>query len=209
MASRAGTIGLVLVGLAAVVAVAVLVLRPDPELPGVVRDPAPDVHGLTFEDVWQREEAVTVDLVPAEGELTLAYFGYLSCPDMCPLTMGDLRRARQLVGEERSARTTVAFVTLDPGRDDPERLNAYLSLFFDDRVLALTAPDEAALDAAAAQLGVRFELEEPDADGRYEVLHSAITYVIDDRGVVVRELPFGVPAEDVARVIEATLRERS
>jgi protein SCO1 len=209
MASRAGTIGLVLVGLAAVVAVAVLVLRPDPELPGVVRDPAPDVHGLTFEDVWQREEAVTVDLVPAEGELTLAYFGYLSCPDMCPLTMGDLRRARQLVGEERSARTTVAFVTLDPGRDDPERLNAYLSLFFDDRVLALTAPDEAALDAAAAQLGVRFELEEPDADGHYEVLHSAITYVIDDRGVVVRELPFGVPAEDVARVIEATLRERS
>jgi protein SCO1/2 len=209
MASRTGTIGLLLAGLTAVVLVAVLVLRPDPELPGVVRDPAPDVHGLTFQDVWQREEAVTADLVPAEGELTLAYFGYLSCPDMCPLTMGDLRRARQLIGEELSARTTVAFVTLDPGRDDPERLNAYLSLFFDDRVLALTAPDAAALDAAAAQLGVRFELEEPDADGRYEVQHSAITYVIDDRGVVVRELPFGVPAEDVARVIEATLRERS
>jgi protein SCO1 len=207
--TRTGTTAVALAALVALVAVGALLLRPDPALPGVVRDPAPDVHGLAFEDVWQREEPVTVDLVPAAGELTLAYFGYLSCPDMCPLTMGDLRRARELVGDEVAARTTVAFVTLDPERDDPERLNAYLSLFFDERVQALSAPDAAALDAAAEQLGVRFELEEPGEDGTYEVLHSAITYVIDDRGIVVRELPFGVPAEDVARVIEATLRERS
>jgi protein SCO1 len=209
MAGRTGTIALSLAGLAALAAVVVLVLRPDTELPGVVRDPAPTVDGLTFEDVWQRDEPVGVDLVPADGELTLAYFGYLSCPDVCPMTMADLRRARQLLGEELSARTTVAFVTVDPERDDPERLNTYLSLFFDDRVLALTATDDEALAAAAAQLGVRFALEEPDEDGAYEVLHSAITYVIDDRGLVVRELPFGIPAEDVARVIEATLRERS
>jgi protein SCO1/2 len=209
---RTGLVALALAGVAALVVVVVLVaplLRPEPALPGVVRDPAPDVHGLAFTDVWQRDEPATVDLVPAEGEITLAYFGYLSCPDMCPLTMGDLRRARQLIGDELADRTTVAFVTLDPERDDAERLNAYLSLFFDDGVLALTAPDDAALDAAAEQLGVRFELEEPDEDGTYEVMHSAITYVIDDQGTVVRELPFGVPAEDVARVIEAALRERS
>lgn len=207
--TRTGTISLALTALVALVAVAVLALRPDPELPGVVRDPAPDVHGLAFEDVWQREEPVTVDLIPAAGELTLVYFGYLSCPDMCPMTMADLRRARQLIGDDLATRTTVAFVTVDPERDDAERLNAYLSLFFDERVLALTAPDDAALEAAAEQLGVRFELEVPGEDGSYEVLHSAITYVIDDRGVVVRELPFGIPAEDVARVIETTLREGS
>jgi protein SCO1/2 len=206
---RTGTIALAAAGLLAVVAVAVLVLRPDPELPGIVRDPAPNVHGLTFDDVWQRDEPVTADLVPAEGEVTLAYFGYLSCPDMCPLTMGDLRRARQLIGDDLADRTTVAFVTLDPGRDDAEDLNAYLSLFFDDGVRALTATDEASLAAAADQLGVRFTLEEPDADGDYEVMHSAITYVIDDRGVVVRELPFGVSAEDHAQVIEAVLEAQS
>lgn len=212
MTRRTGIVALALAGVAALVVVVVLVaplLRPEPALPGVVRDPAPDVHGLAFEDVWQRDEPVTVDLVPAEGEITLAYFGYLSCPDVCPMTMADLRRARQLVGDETADRTTVAFVTVDPERDDAERLNAYLSLFFDDGVLALTAPNDVALDAAAEQLGVRFELDEPDEDGTYEVMHSAITYVIDDQGTVVRELPFGVPAEDVARVIEASLRERS
>lgn len=199
------TLGGVVVAIAAVV----LMLRPASELPGVVRDPAPSVDGLAFEDVWQRDEPATVDLVPADGEVTLAYFGYLSCPDVCPMTMADLRRARQLLGEDLASRTTVAFVTVDPGRDDPERLNAYLSLFFDGRVQALTAPDAASLDAAAERLGVRVALEEADADGAYDVLHSAITYVIDDRGLVVRELPFGIPAEDVARVVEATLRERS
>ncbi|MFP4312526.1 MAG: SCO family protein [Nitriliruptoraceae bacterium] len=209
MSKRTGSIAILAVALVAAAATGVLLLRPDPELPGIVRDPAPDVLGLTFEDVWQREEPVTTDLVPPDGEITLAYFGYLSCPDMCPLTMADLRQARQLVGEELADRTNVAFVTVDPERDGPEELNAYLSLFFDHGVLALTAPDDAALTTAADQLGVRFELADAEPDGSYEVLHSAITYVIDDRGEVIRELPFGVSAEEFAEVIEATLAEEA
>jgi protein SCO1 len=146
------------------------------------------------------------DLVPPAGELTLVYFGYLSCPDMCPLTMADLRRAREQIGPDLAARTRVAFVTLDPDRDDPSSLRRYLSFFFDEDYLALRAPDPAALDEAAERLGVRFEVEghEP-GQKHYEVSHSAITYIIDDRGMVVRELPFGAPAEDYARVIEAAL----
>ena len=192
----------------AAVAVTASFLRSEPELAGVVRDPAPSVEGLEFEDVWEREAPVTVDLVPEPGTVTLAYFGYLSCPDMCPLTMGDIRRAREELGEELAARTTVAFVTLDPARDGPEELNDYLSLFFDDRVMALTAPDDAALSAATERLGVRFEFEEPRADGRYELAHSAITYVIDAQGRIVRELPFGVTAQEIADVVEVTLREQ-
>ena len=205
--------------------VAVYALWPQGELPGIVRDPSPTVEGLVFEDHWQGGDAA-VDLVPPPGDVTVAYFGYLSCPDMCPLTMGDLRRARQILGEELAARTQVAFVTLDPERDGPEELRTYLSLFFDERVLALTAPDGGALDAAADRLGVRYELEAPsDATGSdpdndpdndpdsdpgsdpdsYEVAHSAITYVIDDTGTVVRELAFGTTPEEYARVIEHVL----
>lgn len=200
-------------------------LWPQGELPGIVRDPSPTVEGLVFEDHWRDGDAI-VDLVPPPGDVTVAYFGYLSCPDMCPLTMGDLRRARQILGEELAARTQVAFVTLDPERDGPEELRTYLSLFFDDRVLALTAPDGDALDAAADRLGVRYELEAPsaasavDAEGEpgnpggpdspdspdsYEVAHSAITYVIDDTGTVVRELAFGTTPEEYAQVIDHVL----
>lgn len=210
--ARTGRWGLITVGVAvgvAVVAVAVLALRPEPELAGIVRDPAPQVQGLQFEDVWEREEPALVDLIPEPGSVTLAYFGYLTCPDMCPMTMADIRRARQLLGDELADRTTVAFVTLDPARDDAARLNRYLALFFDANVLALTAPDEAMLDRATEQLGVRFEVEEPDEHGAYEVMHSAITYVVDPDGRVVRELPFGVSAEDIAQVVEVTLRDLS
>ncbi len=191
-------------------------LWPEPELPGVVREPSPNVEGLLFNDHWQGgtnadatadSEPVTTDLLPPADHITLVYFGYLSCPDMCPLTMGDLRRARQLVGPELAARTEVAFVTLDPDRDGPEQLRSYLRLFFDEGVRALTAPDQEALDAAAARLGVRYELEQPEQDGdAYEVAHSAVTYVIDDTGTLVRELPFGTTADEYARVIEHSLQ---
>jgi protein SCO1 len=184
----------------------VMALRPEPELPGLVRDPAPQVVGLEFLDHRGSDEGTPTELVPPEGALTLAYFGYLSCPDMCPLTMADLRRAREQVGPELAARTRVAFVTLDPDRDDPSSLRRYLSFFFDEDYLALRAPDPAALDRAAERLGVRFEVEDHvPGQKQYEVSHSAITYVIDDRGTLVRELPFGAPAEDYARVIEAAL----
>ncbi len=212
MPKRSPWLAVTIAGTTAAIAIAVTVaalLPRDTELPGISRDPAPSVHGLTFEDVWEREQPVLVDLVPAAGEVTAAYFGYLSCPDMCPLTMGDLRRARQLLGDDLARRTTVAFVTLDPARDGPEELQRYLGLFFDHGVLALTAPDAVALEAAAERLGVRYELEEPDPDdGRYEVAHSAITYVIDDRGVVVRELPFGTTPEEYAAVLRSVLDDR-
>jgi len=199
----------IVVVIAAAAAVAALLLPRTSELPGIARDPAPTVHGLTFHDVWEREQAVPVGLVPEPGGVTAAYFGYLSCPDMCPLTMGDLRRARQLLGDELADRTTVAFITLDPARDGPEELQRYLGLFFDRGVRALTAPDEASLEVATERLGVRYELEDPDPDdGRYEVAHSAITYVIDDRGVVVRELPFGTTPEEYATVLRSVLDDR-
>lgn len=225
-ATTGGLLAVLALLLAAATAVAATVLWPAQELPGIVRDPRPTVHGLAFEDHWAEGpdawegadegtdgdadgdpgQAPTTDLVPPAGHVTLAYFGYLSCPDMCPLTMGDLRRARQLIGDDAAARTQVAFVTLDPDRDGPEELRAYLGLFFDQGVLALTAPDDSGLDEAADHLGVRYEVEQPtDPDGSYEIAHSAITYVIDDTGAVVRELAFGTTPEEYAEVIEHTL----
>lgn len=175
-------------------------------LPGVVRDPPPIVAGLTFHDHSQGDAPTEVELVAPDGELILAYFGYLSCPDMCPMTMADLRRARQQLGPELAARTTVAFITVDPDRDGPAELREYLGFFFDHGTLALRAPDDAALAVAAERFGVRYELEQPArSDGSYEVAHTAITYLIDDTGTIVRELPFGATADDYARAITAHL----
>jgi protein SCO1 len=184
-----------------------LVNPPAPvELAGIAREPALRVDGLTFLDHGTPGITREIGLVPPPGELRLLYFGYLSCPDICPMTMADIARAQREVGPDLAARTSVAFVTVDPERDDPERLRTYLTHFFDEATLPLSATDDAALDAAARQLGVRYEIEPHDpGDDDYAVGHSAITYVIDDTGTVVRELPFGVTSDELAQVIRALL----
>lgn len=181
-------------------------LRNEPELPGIAREPAPSVEGLVFLDHADPDAPREVTLIPEPGGLVLAYFGYLSCPDVCPMTMVDIARAQDQIGQELAQRTTVAFVTLDPARDDGERLKSYLEHFFDGSYLALMAPDELKLHEAADRIGVRWEIEphEP-GDERYDVAHTAITYVIDDTGSVVRELPFGATPEEYAQVMRALL----
>jgi protein SCO1 len=188
-----------------VIVVATAMGTPDP-LPGVAREPAPRVDGLTFVDHRDPSAPRETGLTPAPGELVLLYFGYLSCPDVCPTTMADIARARRTIGADLASRTRVAFVTLDPDRDDADRLRSYLGHFFDDDYLALTAPHQGTLDVAVERLGLRYAVEAhaPGAE-RYDVSHSAITYVIDDTGTVVRELPFGVTADDIAKVVRALL----
>jgi protein SCO1 len=199
---------LAVVGLLALVVLvlATTMLAPGP-LPGIAREPAPVVDGLIFVDHRDPAAPRETELIPAPGELVLLYFGYLSCPDVCPMTMADIARARRTIGPDLASRTRVAFVTLDPERDDDERLRSYLGHFFDDDYLALVAPHQATLHAAVDRLGLRYEIEAhaPGAE-RYEVSHSAITYVIDDTGAVVRELPFGVSSDDLARVMRRLLR---
>lgn len=192
---------------AVVVAAAAVLWRPDGELPGLTRDPAPIVGDLTLLDHGADDDPRSVDLVPPPGEITVAYFGYLGCPDMCPLTMADLRIARDELGPELAERITVAFITVDPIRDDGRRIRDYLRFFFDDAsILALRAPDEATLAEATQRFGVRYEVPADAApDGTYEVSHTAITYLIDDTGTVVRELPFGAPTEDYTTVLRAAL----
>jgi protein SCO1 len=203
--SAVGAAALVLALVATVLLVRGDVLAGGPALAGVVRDPAPEVTDLTFLD-HRATPPREVDLVPAPGQLRLVYFGYLSCPDVCPMTMADVARARRELGPELASRTTVAFVTVDPERDDPDRLRGYLSHFFDEAGMPLTAVDQAGLDQAADRLGVRYAIapHEP-GDDRYDVDHSAITYVIDDTGTVVRELPFGVTPDELVQVMRALL----
>jgi protein SCO1 len=196
-----GAVALVL----ALAVVRVVVPSTATELPGMVRDPAPHVGGLTFVDQHDGQTSREVELVPASGELVLLYFGYLSCPDVCPTTMADIARARREIGPDLASRVTVAFVTLDPERDDPAAMRAYLEHFFDEDHRSLLAPP-ATLDGAVERLGLRYEVEPHESgDDHYDVAHSALTYVIDDTGTVVRELPFGVTSDELAQVMRALL----
>lgn len=203
----------VLTAVAAAGAAIWVLVQPSPPLPGLVRTPAVSVADLEFVDYDDGDTGRPADLVPDAGEVTLAYLGYMSCPDVCPTTLADIRVALQEVGPERAADVTVAFVTVDPERDDPARMRDYLQLFYPDlpnQTAALRADGTTSLDDATSRLSAYYEVaeHEPGAE-RYDVGHSAVTYVIDDTGDVVRELPFGTSSQDFARVIEHVLATRA
>lgn len=204
--SRFGVVALTL-GLVAVLGVGRLLLDSPSgdDLPGITRVPAPDVSDVRLIDHAEPAGPREVDLLPPPGGLTFAYFGYLSCPDICPTTMADLARARREVGEAATELTRVAFVTVDPERDAPDRLRGYLEAFFGPGQMALTAASEEALGEATDRFGVRWEIEPHEPGEDYDVAHTAVTYVIDDRGTVVRELPFGIPWTDFVSVMRALL----
>jgi len=98
--------------------------------------------------VLPNDQGGTFDLAKQRGEIVLVYFGYTHCPDVCPATLNLLDSVSKLLGADRR-RVEQVFVTLDPGRDTPELLRAYLSNF-DPAPMGLTGSPDAVAVAARA-----------------------------------------------------------
>jgi protein SCO1 len=127
------------------------------------------------------------------GELTLLFFGYTSCPDVCPLHLSNLAFALERPGVPRP---TVVFVGVDRQRDTPEAIRTFLDRF-DTRFVGLTGTeDELRLAQEAANVSVAITEEPEEPGGDYLVGHAAqvIAYTADDQAHVV--YPFGVRQQD-------------
>jgi len=174
------------------------------ELTGFVQDPAPSVMGVTLPDAARGGRDYT--LTAEKGELLLVYFGYTSCPDVCPTTLADLRRAVADLGDEAD-RVEVAVVTVDPDRDDAEVISAYVQAFFPDGH-ALRTDDPDRLAHAAESYSAFYEVTELD-DGTIDVAHSSLTYVVDSTAHVPLIWPFGVASDDLAKDLRILLKAQT
>lgn len=171
---------------------------------GMVRSPSLTVGEVELLDVSGPEPEPVTMKAPSDG-LYLVYFGYTSCPDICPTTMSDLSIAVNDLPPDLAERITIGMVTVDPDRDAPDVLAGYLGHFFDDPV-PLQAADDAALAKATQAFSVQFEVaDHQPGDTDYEVGHSAITYVVDDTGTVVVEWPFGFESEQMTQDLTTIL----
>jgi protein SCO1/2 len=176
----------------------------DSGLSGYTREPTPSVVDVELPLV---AGAGTIPATAAPGTLRVVYFGYTSCPDVCPTTMSDLKRALAELPEQDAARVEVVMVTIDPDRDVDEKLGAYVTTFIaDGQGSRITDPAE--LRAAADAFGASYNVETA-ADGEIEVSHSADLYVVDDRGDIVLQWPFGTSYEDISADLADLLAERS
>jgi protein SCO1/2 len=143
------------------------------------------------------------------GRVTLLFFGYLSCPDACPIQMAVLGKAFEGLEGPVREQVEVVFVTTDPRRDTPADLREYLDRF-DPSFIGLTGSPDALRDLQFAA-GVPAAVAEPaDADGDYLVGHASQVLVFDREGVARRAYPLGVRqtdwAADIPRLVEADPR---
>lgn len=130
-----------------------------------------------------------------DGRVTLLYFGYLNCPDACPIHMAVLGRTFERLASDVRAQIDVVFITTDPDRDSPELLRTYLDQF-DPTFVGLTGSTDDLRDAQVAA-GVPVAVAEPaDADGNYLVGHATQVLVFDPDGYARRVYPFGVRQSD-------------
>ena len=182
-----------------VLAVVVAACGEPRELAGFVRSPAPSVAAASLPDV---AFGGRLDFVAPEDGLLVVYFGYTSCPDVCPTTLADLRTALEDLGGDAD-RIKVAMATVDPDRDTPEVLTGYLQSFISDaHPLRTESPDE--LARAAEALGVVYDVSTTD-EGDIEVIHSGNLYAIDERGDLLVTWPFGVDVDDIRLDLQALL----
>jgi len=113
------------------------------------------------------------------GRDTLVFFGFTNCPDICPLTLAVLAEAmNQLRTNRPDTAPQVLFVSVDPARDSPERISAYLSAF-DAEFIGATAADDTLAPLLTA-LGVTVHKQADETGAVYNVVHNGTIYVLDD-----------------------------
>lgn len=122
------------------------------------------------------------------ADYTLVFFGYTFCPDVCPLTLADIKKA--LTGLPGSERVRVIFISVDPERDTPTALQEYLA-HFDPAYIGLTGTPEA-LKQAMAPFGAYAEREEvPNSAAGYLMNHTASLYLLDPHQDILLTYSFG------------------
>ena len=137
------------------------------------------------------------------GKVVVVFFGYTQCPDVCPTTLAELAEVKKLLGKDGD-RLQALFVTVDPERDTPDLLKAYMANF-DPSFLALRpTPEE--LPAVAKDFKIYYKKVPGASATSYTMDHSAGSYVFDTQGQLRLFTRYGSGAPVLAADIAQLLR---
>ena len=136
------------------------------------------------------------------GKVVLLGFGFTTCPEVCPTTLGVLAQARKRLGAQAD-QVQVLYVTVDPERDNAERMRAYLR-GFDPTFVGLTGAAEK-LAKVRERYGVMAERK--NMGNSYSVAHSSSVYLIDRKGLLRGMMPYGRAPDDFVHDVRILLNE--
>jgi protein SCO1 len=151
-----------------------------------------------------RASGTGFQLSEMRGKVVALFFGYTSCPDICPTTMAELNQALEKLGE-RSDQVQVLFVTVDPQRDTPERVQEYVN-HFNSKFIGLSG-SEPELAKVWNDYGVFRQVVDGTSAAGYLVDHTARVTLIDQQGNLRVSFPFDTPVVDVVHDLDLLLKQ--
>ena len=159
--------------------------------------------GGAFQLVDQNGRPQTEALL--KGKWSAVFFGFTYCPDVCPTTLQTLEAVKARLGPQAD-KLQIVFITVDPARDTPTQLKAYLdSEAFPRGIVGLTGTPEQ-VDAAAKAYRAPYAKVGQGSD--YLMEHSAYVYLMDPDGRFVRVLGHDLGPDEIAEQIKKAMRER-
>ncbi len=145
-------------------------------------------------------------LADFKGRVTVVFFGFTQCPDVCPTTLLELATVKKALGPD-GERVQGVFITVDPERDTPDLLRAYVANFGAGFVALRGTPEET--QATAKQFKVFYAKVPGSTPASYTIDHTAASYVFDAQGRVRLFTRYGSGAEALTHDLKLLLAERA
>lgn len=141
------------------------------------------------------------NLKQLRGKVVMMFFGYTSCPEVCPTELSKMVSTLKALGNE-SEKVQAVFVSVDPERDSVETLNTYLKAFRSN-LIGLTGSKEE-IDQVTKQYQVTYKAMKMMGKD-YHVQHNANIFVINESGQLDTIIPYGMPYNHVTKVVKSLL----
>ncbi|MFQ5857381.1 MAG: SCO family protein [Anaerolineae bacterium] len=171
-----------------------------PSFRGTELSPPPPAIDFTLTDQYGH----AFRLSDQRGQVVLLFFGYTHCPDVCPTTLARWKQVSDALGDD-AKRVRFVFVTVDPERDTPERLQQHLDIFNPDFVGLTGSPDE--MEPIYRAYSIYHEkVAASDSALDYLVNHSGSVFLVDPQGRWRVSYSFGTPPDDIVHDIRELLR---
>jgi protein SCO1 len=151
----------------------------------------------------KKSSGETFRLSEQKGKVVLLFFGYTSCPDVCPTTLAEFKQVMDGLGDKAKS-VQVVFVSVDPERDMPEKIQEYVE-YFSKGFIGLSGSMNELQNIWNSYGGVREKVESDSALG-YTVNHTARTYLIDANGDLRLSYGFQTPVENIVNDLNILLK---
>lgn len=140
-----------------------------------------------------------VQLSDYKGKAVFIFFGYTSCPDICPTSLAFMSGALKNLTDDELNNVQVLFISVDPDRDSPEKLRSYTE-YFHPNIRGISGSKKE-IDQVVTQYGASYKMVDSDSAMGYLVDHTASFYVVNTKGKLVNLLPHGLPVKQITEVI--------